>query len=100
MAPSLRAEVVQDSLACAEEARLEWPLHGIAENVAAAARQIRIPTSVIAASGDVVEPVDVLRRHLLPFVDGAHLHVLDGPGHLIPLEAPAALAEQLAHSLG
>ncbi|BBZ26402.1 hydrolase [Mycolicibacterium madagascariense] len=93
---SLRAMVIEDSLAGAQDARLEWPLHGIAEDVTAAARQITVPTAVIAAGRDVVEPVDVLRRHLLPFIPGARLHVLDGPGHLIPLEAPRVLAEQLA----
>ncbi len=97
--PKLRARVIEDSLAGAEEARLEWPLHGIAEDVTTAARHVAVPTTVLAGSRDVVEPVDVLRRHLLPFIDGARLHVLDGPGHLIPLEAPEALAEQLAQFL-
>ena len=94
--PSLRAEVIADSLSGAAAARSEWPLHGIAENITAATRRISVDTRVIAASRDVVEPVDVLRRHLLPFVAGASLEVLDGPGHLIPLEAPRRLADRLA----
>jgi pimeloyl-ACP methyl ester carboxylesterase len=98
--PSLRAAVIEDSLSGTPQARAEWPRHGIAENVVAAARRIRIPTTVIAGSRDAVEPVDVLRQHLMPFLAGARLHVLDGPGHLIPLEAPAALAEELADILG
>jgi pimeloyl-ACP methyl ester carboxylesterase len=71
-------------------------LHGIAEDITSAARRINVNTTVIAASGDVVEPVDVLRRHLVPFIVGSRLVVLDGPGHLIPLEAPEELADLLA----
>jgi pimeloyl-ACP methyl ester carboxylesterase len=91
----LRAAVLEDSLAGAAKARIEWPLRGIAANITGAAQQICVDTTVIAGSRDVVEPVDVLRQHLIPFISGARIHVLDGPGHLIPLEAPGALAEQL-----
>ncbi|CAN5311092.1 alpha/beta hydrolase [soil metagenome] len=95
LAAPLRATVLEDSLACAAQARSEWPLRGIAANITTAAQQISVATTVIAGSRDVVEPVDVLRQHLLPFIPDAHVHILDGPGHLIPLEAPAELAEQL-----
>ena len=94
----LRATVLQDSLAGAADARTEWPLHGISTNITGAARQITVDTTVIVGSRDVVEPVGVLRQHLLPFLPGARLHVLEGPGHLIPLEAPDALAAQLART--
>ncbi|MDX1891632.1 alpha/beta hydrolase [Mycolicibacterium sp. 050158] len=97
---SVRAAVIEDSLAGAAAARMDWPLHGIAENITAAARRILVDTTVIAGSHDQVEPVDVLRRHLKPFISQASIHVLDGPGHLIPLEAPEALASELAQRLG
>jgi pimeloyl-ACP methyl ester carboxylesterase len=93
---SVRAAVIEDSLSGTAAARTEWPLHGIAENITAAAQRISVRSTVIAGSRDVVEPVDVLRRHLVPFISGARMHVLDGPGHLIPLEAPDLLAEQLS----
>jgi len=93
---SVRAAVIEDSLASTAEARTEWPLHGIAENITAAAERIQIDTTVITGSRDVVEPVDVLRQHLAPFIPSASIYVLDGPGHLIPLEAPETLARELA----
>jgi pimeloyl-ACP methyl ester carboxylesterase len=92
---ALRRSVIEDSLSGAPAARTEWALHGIAEDVTAAARRISVDTTVIAASGDLVEPVDVLRNHLLPFIPSVRLEVLEGPGHLIPLEAPDELAELL-----
>ncbi|MCV7343228.1 hypothetical protein BST42_14065 [Mycolicibacterium rhodesiae] len=95
LAVSVRARIVEDSLAGAAAARTEWPLHGIAENITTAAQRILIDTTVIAGSRDLVEPVDVLRQHLEPFISKASIRVLDGPGHLIPLEAPEALAGEL-----
>jgi pimeloyl-ACP methyl ester carboxylesterase len=92
----VRAAIVEDSLSGAAAARTEWPLRGIAENITAAARRISVHTSVIVSSRDVVEPVDVVKSYLLPFIPGAHLYVLEGPGHLIPLEAPKQLADRLA----
>jgi pimeloyl-ACP methyl ester carboxylesterase len=86
---------IEDSLAGAAQARAEWPLHGIATNITSAAESISVETTVITGSRDVVEPADVLSAHLVPFISGAHVHVLEGPGHLLPLEAPAELAEQI-----
>jgi hypothetical protein len=37
----------------------------------------------------------VLRSHLLPHLGDARLTVLPSTGHLIPLEAPAALADAI-----
>nr|WP_308213158.1 alpha/beta hydrolase [Mycolicibacterium aichiense] len=92
---ALRAAVIDDSLACATAARTEWPLHGIAEDITTAARHISVDTVVVAGSKDLVEPVDVLREHLEPFISAARTHVVIESGHLIPLEAPKALADQL-----
>lgn len=95
LAASVRSAVIEDSLSGAAAARTEWPLHGIAENITTAAERISVDTTVITSGRDVVEPVDVLREHLLPFMPGARLRVLDGPGHLTPLEAPELLAAEL-----
>jgi pimeloyl-ACP methyl ester carboxylesterase len=95
----LRTTVIKDSLSSAADARSEWPLHGIATNISRAAQRITVDTTVLVGSKDVVEPPDVLRQHLVPFIPNAELLVIDGPGHLIPLEAPGMLAEQLTSAV-
>ncbi|WP_233209138.1 alpha/beta hydrolase [Mycobacterium sp. ENV421] len=92
---AVRAAAIEDSLASAAAARTEWPLHGIAEDITAAAGRISVDTVVVAGSKDLVEPVEVLREHLEPFIVTARTHVVIESGHLIPLEAPKALADQL-----
>lgn len=91
----LHAVVIEDSLASAAAARTEWPLRGIAEDITTAAGRISVDTVVVAGSKDLVEPVEVLREHLAPFILAARTHVVIESGHLIPLEAPKALADQL-----
>lgn len=88
----LKAQIVADSRAGTPEARLEWPLHGIAQDITREARNIEVPVLVIAGEHDQVEPVTVLRDNLLPYLTRAKLHVIPNSGHLIPLEAPADLA--------
>ncbi|MEU4657665.1 alpha/beta hydrolase [Streptomyces sp. NPDC023723] len=93
---TVRATAVRDSLAAAgDEARLEWPLRGIARDITSAARDIDIPVAVLAGERDVVEPPHVLRDHLLPHLPGATLTTVPAVGHLLPLEAPGAVAAAL-----
>lgn len=93
---ALKAQVLSDSRSAAADARLEWPLHGIAQDVSGWTREVAVPTLVLAGEHDRVEPVDVLRRHLLPHLRDARLVVVPGAGHLLPLEAPAATADAVA----
>ncbi|MEV5607504.1 alpha/beta hydrolase [Streptomyces sp. NPDC052225] len=87
-----RRAVLADSLAAHDPARREWPLHGIAEDITADVTAIEVPVLVLAGEHDRVEPAAVLREHLLPHVRHARLQVVPGSGHLLPLEAPAAVA--------
>ena len=53
---------------------------------------IDVPVIVISGEHDRVDPPEVLRREVLPRIPQARLVVLPGVGHLLPLEAPADLA--------
>ena len=95
MSAPLKAQIAQDSRAGAEAARTEWPLRGIAEDITEHTRMISVPALVIAGEHDHVEPVDVLRRNLVPYLSGAQFAVIPNTGHLIPLEAPDELANAI-----
>lgn len=92
----IRSQIVVDSRSAADAARAEWPLHGMAEDITESARAITAPTLVVAGENDQVEPVDVLCDHLLPYLRAAEFKVIPNTGHLIPLEAPAALVSVIA----
>ncbi|MGW7517319.1 alpha/beta fold hydrolase [Streptomyces sp. NPDC054796] len=90
---SVKARIVADSRACADAARTEWPLRGIAEDITAHTRMVSVPALVVAGENDQVEPVDVLRDNLVPYLSQAGFTVIPDTGHLIPLEAPAGLVD-------
>ncbi|MFJ5643531.1 alpha/beta fold hydrolase [Streptomyces sp. NPDC093223] len=90
------ARIVTDSLSAADAARAEWPLRGIAQDITGQTRMIGVPALVVAGEHDQVEPVDVLRENLLPFLTHADFTVVRHSGHLIPLEAPDDLAAAIA----
>ncbi|MHC3468046.1 alpha/beta fold hydrolase [Streptomyces sp. 7R007] len=92
---AVRATVLRDSLASGAEARREWPLRGIAHDITDAVRAIDVPVTVLAAEHDVVEPPSVLREHLLPHLPRATLTTVPAAGHLLPAEAPEAVAKAL-----
>ncbi|ATY12156.1 alpha/beta hydrolase [Amycolatopsis sp. AA4] len=91
----VKAQIATDSRASADAARTEWPLRGIAEDISEHTRRISVPALVVAGENDQVEPVDILVDNLVPYLSGANLAVLPKTGHLIPLEAPAELADAI-----
>ncbi|ALV05197.1 alpha/beta fold hydrolase [Roseateles depolymerans] len=92
LAPELKAQVIEDSLAGSAQAKRAWPEVGMAEDITAAVGHIRVPVLVLSGDGDKVDRTDTLREELLPRIPGARLQVLAGPGHLLPLEAPKQVA--------
>lgn len=96
LSAELREQVIADSLAAAgDDARLAWPLHGITADIAASAGGIDVPVQVLAGQRDRVEPPAVLETNLVPVVPGARMTVIEGSGHLLPLEAPDDVAQHL-----
>ncbi len=92
---SIRARVAVDSRAGTGAGRTEWPLHGIAEDITELTSTVSVPALVIAGENDQVEPADVLRANLLPYLSQAEFTVIPTTGHLIPLEAPGDLADAI-----
>ncbi|MER6335110.1 alpha/beta hydrolase [Streptomyces sp. NPDC001034] len=92
---SIKARVAADSRAGADAARAEWPLRGIAEDITEHTRMVGVPALVVAGENDQVEPVGVLRDNLVPYLSRAGFTVIPTVGHLIPLEAPADLADAI-----
>jgi pimeloyl-ACP methyl ester carboxylesterase len=96
LSDEVRARIAVDSRAGSDAATREWPLHGIGEDISADTRRVNVPALVVGGGNDRVEPVEVLRSNLLPHLAGAELVVIPDTGHLIPLEAPAELADAVA----
>lgn len=93
---NLREQVITDSLAADGDVRLAWPRHGITADLTASVGAIEVPVLVLAGEHDQVDPPASLEANLLPFIRGARMTVIQGTGHLSPLEVPGQLAGELA----
>jgi pimeloyl-ACP methyl ester carboxylesterase len=95
LAAGLREQVITDSLAHNPDALLAWPLHGMTQNITNAAGLIEVPVHVLAGGHDLVDRPASLKANLLPVIPGARITVLDGTGHLSPLEVPDQIANEI-----
>jgi uncharacterized protein (TIGR02246 family) len=95
LAPTLRQQVIADTLTGASVAKAAWIDHAIAEDVSGGLAQIDVPILVVGGEKDRVDGVDLLRSAVLPSLPGAAMTIIPDVGHLVPLEAPRELAETL-----
>ncbi|RKO87237.1 alpha/beta hydrolase protein [Blyttiomyces helicus] len=100
LSTELRAQVVEDSGRVSEDARRAWPERGLTYGFEDRVGAIAVPTLVVGAAEDRVDRVDVLKVEVLGRIEGAQLAVIEGSGHLIPLEAPGEVARLLMEFAG
>ena len=92
-----RAQVIEDSLAGAPQAKIAWPRATSLEDITGQVGHINVPVLVIAGELDRVDPPIRLQVELLPRIPQAVMQVLPGTGHLSMLESPDAVAEHIAN---
>ncbi|ORY29361.1 putative hydrolase [Naematelia encephala] len=94
------ATTVEDMLKGNPYAKAAWPGYVMAEDISSAATAIRGPVLVLAAELDQVEPVERVQTQVVARIAGAEMRIVKGSGHLLPLEAPAAVARHIEDFVG
>ncbi|KAE9374495.1 alpha/beta-hydrolase [Stipitochalara longipes BDJ] len=89
--------LVNDMLKGNEFAKAAWPSYAMGEDIVDQAIQIKVPVLVIGGGRDIVEPIERLRKEVLGRIQGAELVVIEESGHLLPVEAPVAVALHIGH---
>ena len=89
-------QTIEDNLRAACPAWEAWADLGSREDLSSLASQIAVPTAVLAGENDPVLSPDVLTREVTERIPGATQTLLPGTGHLLPLEAPDAVADWIA----
>ena len=87
--------LVADAIRGSPAARAAWGRQTSLEDITEAVGHIDTPTLVISGEHDKIDPVESLKRELLPRIPGAVLQVLPDVGHLSLLEAPKENARHL-----
>ena len=100
LSPEVTEAVVADNLRAARVAWEAWADVGSREDLSALAPQITVPTHVLFGTGDAVLSPDVLTHEVVRRIPNSTLTTLPDAGHLLPLEAPQAVADWIRASLG
>lgn len=87
--------LVEDMLKGNEFATEAWPAYAMAENILVEARKTTVPVLVICGELDKVETVQRSKVEVLRNISVAELVIIEGSGHLLPIEKPDQLAYQL-----
>ena len=91
--PEQQERVIEDTLRGAPGAKRAWTESGMIEDVSAGLDAVTLPVTVVIGNRDQVEHEAALRQIFAPLLPQATFRVLEGVGHLSPLEAPDAVAE-------
>lgn len=85
--------VVADNLRTSRAGWDAWLQGGMRENISALLPALEVPCAVLVGGCDRAITLATQRRHTLPWLPaGTVLHEAPGAGHLLPLEASAAVA--------
>ena len=87
LSDDLKAQVVEDSLKSCEASRVAWPSVAIAQDIARETASIAVPTLVIGGELDQVDTPAMLEEEVIGNIRDAQLKIVQGSGHLLPLEA-------------
>ncbi len=94
--PEILEQIIEDSLSGSPAATIAWPTLGIVEDISYEVSKIAVPTLVLAGERDNLDSVEQHRREVLPRIASAHLEVIAGSGHLIPIDEPEQLASAIS----
>lgn len=87
-----RAQLIADALRLSAQAKAGWIDIGTREDFSKAVRNINVPAVIVAGELDRVDPMHVVKTHLIPHYPSAPVHFLPHKGHLLPVEAPQEIA--------
>jgi pimeloyl-ACP methyl ester carboxylesterase len=87
-----REQVIEDTLRGDPSAKRAWPEGGMSADISGALAGLDLPVEIVLAQHDQVEREPVLRPLLAQHFPGAMVTTEPVAGHLVPLEAPQAVA--------
>jgi pimeloyl-ACP methyl ester carboxylesterase len=87
-----REALIADTLGGTADAKRSWTEHGMIAELGTDLLPITVPTIILVGDQDRVERAEMLRRSYARALPHAELRVLNGVGHLSPLEAPGEIA--------
>ncbi|WPP51180.1 alpha/beta fold hydrolase [Catalinimonas niigatensis] len=72
-----------------------WLQKGMQHSIAELMPQVDVPTTLLVSEDDPVISIETVQKEIVPFLPKAQLILARNTGHLIPLEDPDWVAEQI-----
>ncbi len=91
--PPLAERVIEDNLRTSGASWRAWLEVGSREDRSALMPLIRIPTLIVSGAADQTIPPEVVQREVTAQLANARMTLLPDVAHLLPLEAPRAIAD-------
>ncbi|RKQ96893.1 pimeloyl-ACP methyl ester carboxylesterase [Kushneria sinocarnis] len=91
---------VHDAMRASREGWYRWPRTTYAEDHADTVGRLNCPVRVIVGDRDPSLPPDVQQRLVMPHLEQGELRVIEQCGHLLPLEIPERLAQEMRTFIG
>jgi len=93
-------QIIEDSMSGSRKATLAYPTASILEDISSEASKINVPTLVLAGELDQLDSVEQHKREVVARIPNARFAIVKGSGHLIPIDEPVLLAEEIAGFVG
>jgi pimeloyl-ACP methyl ester carboxylesterase len=94
--PAIVEQIVEDSTSGSREATLAYPTASILEDISAEVPRINVPTLVLAGELDQLDSVEQHKREVVARIPNAQFAIIEGSGHLVPIDEPVQLAKEIA----
>ena len=95
LAPTLYQQAVEDAINANPAEWRAWPMTTYAEDWRETVGKLSYPAWVLVGDQDPSLPPETQRAEVMPHLPQGKLEVFPGYGHLLPMEMPETLAEQL-----
>ncbi len=100
LSPGRAAVVLEDNLRTAPAAWEAWLQRGTREDISASLRNVRVPVSVAVGSADKTITHSLVQSEIVARMKtSVAVRVIQGSGHLIPMEKPSPTAEYIVDAV-
>jgi pimeloyl-ACP methyl ester carboxylesterase len=91
-----RSVALQTHMTAEDSAWRWWLKEGMNHSIAEQMAQVQVPVTVVASKDDPVFPFDTIQQEVMAYLPDAHLVETADIGHLMPLERPDFVAEEIS----
>jgi 3-oxoadipate enol-lactonase len=89
--------LVEDTQRGNQWAKKAWPSYGMEEDYSGDLHKIGVPVKIVVGELDKLEPAERMRTEIIEKIKkkGASMVIVEGSGHMLPVEQPAKVADEI-----